>query len=136
MLILNKILEAKPTIYELCEHIDVGTKWYQLGVLLKLSIKQLDAIEQSNKDVTHKTTKMFEMWLTTNPTANRRQLITVLRKPSLSENSVADNYEAILPQCKMTICQYILTYSFFAHDISAKSPYCKTKTSVNVILDI
>ena len=88
----------------MCEHIDVGTKWYQLGVQLKLSTKQLDAIDQSNKDVTYKTTKMFEMWLTTNPTANRRQLITVLRKPPLSEKSVANNYEEVLPQCKMTIC--------------------------------
>ena len=89
----------------MCEHINVGTKWYQLGVLLKLNMKQLDAIEERNKDVTYKTTKMFEMWLTTNPTANRRQLIDVLRKPTLAENTVANDYEAILPQCKITVCQ-------------------------------
>ena len=104
----------------------MGTKWYQLGVLLKLIPKQLDPIDQSNKDVTYKTTKMFEMWLATNPTANRRQLITVLRKPSLSENTVANNYEEVLPKCKFTICQYILTYHFFALDVSARSPYYKT----------
>ena len=130
----------------MCEHIDVGTKWYQLGVLLKLSTKQLDVFEQSNKDVTYKTTKMFEMWLKTNPTANRRQLITVLRKPTLSENSVANNYEAILPQCKMTICQYILIHPFlhltFQQEVHTIKPevalmlYWTSKHSCTVLVSV
>ena len=32
----EKLLEEKPTLDELCEHIRIGSKWYQLGILLKL----------------------------------------------------------------------------------------------------
>ena len=40
------ILEEKPTISELCEHIHIGSKWYQLGIILKLDVKKLNDIHK------------------------------------------------------------------------------------------
>ena len=40
----EEILEEKPTLDELCEHIRIGSKWYQLGIQLKLNTKKLEDI--------------------------------------------------------------------------------------------
>ena len=84
---MNTILE------ELYENVQLGTKWYQFGVLLKLDTKQLDAIDQRNKDINLKALKMINFWLDTNTNATRRQVLETLRKDNISENAVADNYE-------------------------------------------
>ena len=51
----EEILEEKPTLDELCEHIRIGSKWYQLGVLLKLNDVKLDDIHRLAEDSTYKT---------------------------------------------------------------------------------
>ena len=86
-------LEEKPPLDELCENVQLGTKWYQFGVLLKLDTKQLEDIEQMKKDINFKALRMFNLWLDTNTNATRRQVLETLRKDSISENAVADNYE-------------------------------------------
>ena len=48
----EEILEEKPTLDELCEHIRIGSKWYQLGVLLKLNDVKLDDIYRLAEDST------------------------------------------------------------------------------------
>ena len=53
------IFEEKPTLCELCEHIHIGSKWYQLGIMLKLDSKKLNDIQKLPEDSTHKTSKMF-----------------------------------------------------------------------------
>ena len=58
----EEILEEKPTLDELCEHIRIGSKWYQLGVLLKLNDVKLDDIHRLAEDSTYKTLKMFKLW--------------------------------------------------------------------------
>ena len=58
-------------VCELCEHIVIDTRWYQLGIQLKLDVTQLDVIDKENSDVTQKTAKMFQLWLSTNPLATR-----------------------------------------------------------------
>ena len=42
----DDILNEKPTIKELCEYIHIGSKWYQLGIILKLDVKKLEDIHK------------------------------------------------------------------------------------------
>ena len=65
----EKFFEKKPTLDELCEHIRIGSKWYQLGIQLKLDPKKLEDIHKLPDDSTYKTAKMFELWLDTKPDA-------------------------------------------------------------------
>ena len=92
----EEILEEKPTPDELCKHIMIGTKWYQFGIQLKLGVTQLDGIDRENSDVTQKTAKMFQLWLSTNPLATRRHVLEALRKRVIGEDNVANEYEKIL----------------------------------------
>ena len=92
----EKLLEEKPTLDELCEHIHIGGKWYQFGILLKLDSKKLDDIHRPPDDSTYKTLKMFELWLDTNPNATRRQVIDTLKKKIIEENTIAHEYELVL----------------------------------------
>ena len=92
----EKLLEKKPTLDELCEHIRIGSKWYQLGIQLKLNAKKLEDIHKLPDDSTYKTTKMFELWLDTNPNATRRQVIDALRKKIIEENTIAHEYELVI----------------------------------------
>ena len=92
----QKILEEKPALDELCEHIHIGSKWYQFGILLKLDSKKLDDIRRQPDDSTYKTLKMFELWLDTNPNATRRQVLDTLKKKIIEENTIAHEYELVL----------------------------------------
>ena len=92
----EEILEEKPTLDELCEHIRIGGKWYQLGIQLKLNAKKLEDIYKLPDDSIYKTTKMFELWLDTKPDATRRQVIDTLRKEVIEEITVAHEYEQML----------------------------------------
>ena len=93
----EEILEGKPTLDELCQHIRIGSKWYQLGIQLKLDPKKLrDDIQKLPEDSTYKTSRMFELWLDTNPNATRRQVIDALRKEIIQEYIIANEYEETL----------------------------------------
>ena len=92
----EKILAEKPTLTELCEHIRIGGNWYQLGIQLNLDHKRLNDIHKLPEDSTYKTTKMFELWLDTNPHATRRQVLDALRKEVIKENTIAHEYEQTL----------------------------------------
>ena len=102
----NAFLSSAPLLPELLEHIDVGTKWYFLGTLLYVEQKKLDGIEQlPGHDDTSKTLKMFQHWLTTTPTASRRQVLEALRKRVVNEHTVADKYEKYLKELHDTTCK-------------------------------
>ena len=90
------LLQDKPTLDELCEHIMIGIKWYQLGIQLKLDVTQLDVIDKENSDVTQKTAKMFQLWLSTNTLATRKHVLEALRKRVIGENNLANEYEKML----------------------------------------
>ena len=93
----EKLLEEKPALDELCEHIRIGSKWYQLGILLKLDPKKLrDDIQKLPEDSIYKTSRMFELWLDTNPNATRRQVIDALNKEIIKEITIAHEYELVL----------------------------------------
>ena len=107
-------LREKPTLDELCEHVNIGTKWYTFGVLLKLDMTKLDAIEELNKDVNVKTSKMFYLWLNTNPNAMRIEIVNTLKKEVIGEVTVAKTYEEILRESR----------------VITTGEYCKTMTHV------
>ena len=92
----DSILEVKPTLHELCEHVRLGTKWRLFGVLLKLDVKSLGAIEVMNNDIENKAMTMFQLWLDTNKNATRREVIKTLKKDTIGEVNVAENYEKVL----------------------------------------
>ena len=92
----ESILEAKPPLYELCEHVRLGTKWHLFGVLLKLDVKRLDAISEMNNDIENKAMKMFQLWLDINNSATRREVINTLKKEAIGEVNVAENYVKVL----------------------------------------
>ena len=92
----EKLLDEKPTLDELCEHIRIGSKWYQLGIQLKLDPKKLEDIHKLPDDSTYKTTKMFELWLDTKPDATRRQVVDALKKKVIEENTIAHEYELVM----------------------------------------
>ena len=75
----------------------IGTKWYQLRIQFKLDVThQLDVIDKENSDVTQKTAKMFQLWLSTKPQATRKHGLEVLSKKVTGESNVANEYEKIL----------------------------------------
>ena len=98
---INQFLNGKPTIAELCEHVNIGTKWYTFGVLLKLDTTELDGIRIMNEDSSFKTLKMFELWLSSKPKATRREIIETLKKSAISENVVAEQYKHALMECEL-----------------------------------
>ena len=105
----NLFLSVAPTLPELTRHVDVGRKWYLLGILLKINARRLDSI-QGNDDV-EKTLRMFNLWLETNPNASRESLLEALRLERLGEHRVADEYERYLRE----------DYETWLQDISCKS---------------
>ena len=93
-------LNKKPTIDELCEHVRIDADWYVFGVLLKLDTTKLDSIKIMNEDNSFKTVKMFELWLSSNPNATRREVIETLRKQAIGKNAIAENYKKALIESK------------------------------------
>ena len=92
----EKVLEERPTLNELCEHVRIGSKWYQLGIILKLDSISLESIKMPSEDFSYKTSKMFKLWLDINPHPTRRQVIDALRSDFIGENVIAIKYEETL----------------------------------------
>ena len=102
----NTFLSATPTIKELTEHVDVGTNWYIVGTMLDLDQRRLRSIEgQTGHTDTHKMIEMFNLWLTTTPTASRRQVLEALRIRVVGENTLADKYEKHFKNLHKTSCK-------------------------------
>ena len=77
-------IEDRPTIQQLVEvmrieHIEIATKWYELGLELVDSNKILKVIETDYRnDVNTCCRVMFEKWLEKTPDASWSQLVTSL----------------------------------------------------------
>ena len=100
----DDFLNDKPTLSELCEHVILGTDWYVFGVLLELDSTKLDAIRLTNEDsLLFKTTKMFELWLDTNPYPTRKQIIDTLEKDAIGKNGVAKKYKEVIEKSKHSV---------------------------------
>ena len=95
-MLYEEILNQRPTLEELCELVPISTKWHQMGILLKLNVKKLNEIEELPRSFTYKISKMYELWLDTNPQATRRQIVDTLKMGTIEENTLAQNYETKL----------------------------------------
>ena len=81
---MSMYIEDCPTIRQLVdvmriEHIEIATKWYELGLELVDSNKALKVIEANHhNDVNTCCRVMFEKWLEKAPNASWSQLVTAL----------------------------------------------------------
>ena len=91
-------LNEKPTLDELCRHVRIDTEWYKFGVLLKLNTTKLEGIRVMNESTGFKTVKMFELWLSSKPTATRREIIVTLRTEAIGEKTIAEDYKKALKE--------------------------------------
>ena len=89
-------LNGKPTLAELCKHVPISTNWYIMGTQLELDVKKLNEIEDLPKPVPYKVSKMYELWLDTNPQATRRQIVDTLKMEAVGQKSLADQYEKVI----------------------------------------
>ena len=94
----DEILNGEPTLAELCADVPISTNWYIMGTQLKLNIRKLNEIEDLSKPVPYKVSKMYELWLDTNPQATRRQILETLRMESICQMSLAQQYETRLKE--------------------------------------
>ena len=99
-------LQKAPSLHELTEHINVGTSWFVLGIMLKVDQKKLEGIEKSPQNDIYKATKMFDLWLSgSSAEANRRNILEALRKRVVGEATIADEYEKYLKQMHAAGCR-------------------------------
>ena len=93
---LTDLLEERPPLKELQEHVNIGSKWFMFGVLLNVNPTDLGTIEQLNGDADFEASKMFEIWLDTNPNATRMKVIETLEKEVIGEMTLATLYMTTL----------------------------------------
>lgn len=110
----EKILEEKPTLAELCEHVHIIDRWHDFGIILEVDSRTLNVIEHQPLEHSSKTSKMFEKWLNTNPNATRRKIIDALRSKFMGENDLANKYEQTLRQSCISIseCLQFITLAY------------------------
>ena len=85
-------MDDKPTLKELLTHVDVGVKWMTLGIHLELDMKDLQAIERASLNAVDMCIQqMYNLWLTSQPEATRRQLLKALEV--MKARTLADNYK-------------------------------------------
>ena len=108
----DAFLNGKPTLAELLKHVSISTKWYQFGVLLEINSAKLDTIDKDYKESQMKTSKMFELWLSSNPSASRKQIIDTLKTEAIGENTVAEEYWRTLIKSETILCIYNCVFIF------------------------
>lgn len=97
------LLFKKPQLKDLCDIVRIS-RWYQLGVQLEMDPSCLNDIKDDNVNYAsqdHKRTRMFQLWLSTDPQATNKKLLEVLQKKVIGEDSVAEKYETRLKECNM-----------------------------------
>ena len=77
-------IEDRPTLRRINEimrikDIEIASKWYILGLELKVTIRKLKSIKVDHSDdVNTRFHLMFQEWLDTTPNASWQQLVTAL----------------------------------------------------------
>ena len=106
-------IEDIPTIQQLVdvmriEHIDIATKWYELGLELVDSNKALKVIEANHRnDVNTCCRVMFEKWLEKTPNASWSQLVTAL--DNIEMKAAADVVRKLF-KSGISICKQYVHY--------------------------
>ena len=86
------------------EHIEIATKWYELGLELVDSNKVLKVIEADHPHNTNTCCRvMFEKWLEKTPNASWNQLVTAL--DNIKMNTAADVVRKLF-NSGINICEY------------------------------
>ena len=96
-----------PSLKYLNRHVKkpVGRKWYDLGIdLLEADdVVQLDRIQSEHSaDFNTCCTKMFQLWLSKQPTASWNQLLDSLRQPGIELDHIAFKIKKMLLQSNPT----------------------------------
>ena len=92
-LLLEQLLDETPPLYEVCENARTS-HWYNLGIELQLDEVKLEEIRHDAES--DKRSRMYQLWLRSQPDATRRQLLTALRTRDVGEIVVARKYEEML----------------------------------------
>ena len=101
-------IEDRPNIQQLVEvmrieHIEITTKWYDLGLELVDSNKALKVIEVNHRnDVNTCCRVMFEKWLEKTPNASWSQLVAAL--DNIKMNTAADAVRKLF-KSGISICE-------------------------------
>ena len=92
----DEVLNGKPTLAELCKHVPISTNWYMMGIQLELDVRKLNEIEELLRPVPYKVSKMYELWLDTDPQARRKHVLNALRTKIICQLNLAHQYETML----------------------------------------
>ena len=112
-------IEDCPTIQQLVdvmrtiEHIDITTKWYELGLELVDSNKALKVIGADHPHNTNTCCRvMFEKWLENTPNASWSQLVTALDNIEMkaAADAVRKLFKSGINICEEYIYIYILVH--------------------------
>jgi len=89
--------DSLPELVGLLCTVETITKWYHLGLQLRIPSSTLLRIEEDYQKTQDRFTRMLEEWLyrTRNPT--KRDLVAALRSEVLQENRLADQMERWIP---------------------------------------
>ena len=98
--VINSLLvgSSHPELDDLIEHVGsfVSTKWYYLGLRLRVNVNTLDSIEHDVRDCKNACRKMFQAWLRDNRKGTWNDVIAALKSNSVSENGVAEKLEEMI----------------------------------------
>ena len=100
---LEEVLNEKPSLHELCRDVPISTNWYMMGIQLELDVRKLNEIEELPKPVPYKVSKMYELWLDTNPHATRRQITETLKLEVVGQMSLSQQYETTLSHLSVPV---------------------------------
>ena len=92
-------MDERPDLAELVEQVPTN-KWRELGLQLSISEILLEEIKLSHFPIAVSRQEMYSVWLRTTPQASRKQVLSALKKTSVTEVYMAENY-----------CKFILQLS-------------------------
>lgn len=99
-------MSQTPKLDELTECIDLGDKWYMVGVLLQIDQRKLREIEDTELSDNDKAAKIYQLWLSVDKAkpVSRKQILEVLRNETVGK---AESYETYLREVHSLICKQI-----------------------------
>ena len=90
----GKILTLDDIVLLLTELLDVQTKWYHLGLQLKVRVDILDSIRERFSDPRDQLREMLNVWLITADNPTWKTLTDALRSQNVGASLLADILEA------------------------------------------
>ena len=92
-MLVHTIASEKPTAKELSIYIKpYAQQWYDIGILLNISVKKLDEIEEHHKDdVQSCSVRMLMEWIVSDPSACWKKLWDVVGSVQKNTGSIQKN---------------------------------------------